>query len=77
VDERMQIQNAVNQAIADKDYAAYKTAAENLINSQKIISEDEFNAMAERYNSTESGKGFGPMEGFGHMYGFDRHHMHW
>jgi len=70
--ERKQLIDAVKQAIKDGNYEAYKKAVENLMGSYKVMSEDDFNAMVHRYNTTESGMGFGyPMRGFG------RHFMHW
>jgi hypothetical protein len=73
-DERMQLQNAVRQAIANKDYAAYKAAVNNL-NSQNVMSEEQFNAMAERYNATDQRTGVGPGFGPGGIEG--RHRMNW
>jgi len=68
--ERKELQNAVRQAIESGDYEAYKQAVENLVGSYKMISEEDFNAIVERYNTTETGKGFGyPMRGLG------KHHM--
>jgi uncharacterized protein HemX len=69
--QRKELQNAIRQAIEKGDYEAYKKAVENLIGSYKVISEDDFNAMVQRYNATESGKGFG------HIRGFGRHIMPW
>jgi hypothetical protein len=76
--QRKELQDAVRQAIEKGDYEAYKTAVENLIGSYKVMSEDDFNNMVQRYNATESGKGFVPIGGFGgHIRGFDRYHMPW
>ena len=74
--ERKELQNAVRQAIEKGDYEAYKKAVENLIGSYKVMSEDDFNAIVERYNTTASGGGFGSQGGFGYrMRGFGRHLM--
>lgn len=74
--ERKQLQDAARQAIEAGDYEAYKQAVENLVGSYKVISEEDFNAMAERYNTTASGGGFGSQGGFGYrMRGFGRHLM--
>ena len=68
--ERRNLQNAVKQAIADGDYNAYKQAFENLKGSMQVMSENDFNAMVERYKAGELVGGFGfPGRGFG------RHHM--
>ena len=60
--ERMQLKNALRQAIQDKDYQAYKQTAEQFMNSQKILTEEEFNAMAEQgvpFMGWHHGMGFG------------------
>ncbi len=73
--ERKELQDAVRQAIEEGDYEAYKEAVENLIGSYKVMSEDNFNAMVERYNA---GEGFGPIGGFGcPRRGFGGHRMLW
>lgn len=79
--ERRDLQNAMRQAIANGDYNAYNQAFENLRGSMQAMSEDDFNAMVERYNagnagnagnSGELGGGFGfPGRGLG------GHHMGW
>lgn len=74
--ERKEMQNAVRQAIEAGDYEVYKQAVENLVGSYKVISEEDFNAMVERYNTTASGGGFGPQGGFVyHRGGFGKHYM--
>lgn len=74
--ERKELQDAVRQAIEAGNYEAYKQAVENLVGSYKVISEEDFNAMVERFNTTASGGGFGPQGGFGYrMRGFGRHYM--
>lgn len=73
--EKMELQNAVRQSIEDGNYGAYKEAVEKIINSHKVMSEEEFNSMVERYNATEPRWGFGFMGGFGRpMEGLGRHH---
>jgi hypothetical protein len=74
--ERKELQDTVRQAIEAGDYEVYKQAVENLVGSYKVISEEDFNAMVERYNTTASGGGFGPQGGFDYrMRGFGRHLM--
>jgi len=78
ITERRELQDAVRQAIENRDYEAYKKAVENLIGSYKVMSEDDFNAMLQYYNATESGKGFGPLGGFDcPRRGFGKHLMPW
>jgi len=75
--ERRKLQDAVRQSIEDGNYEAYKKAVENL-GSYKVMSEEDFNAMVQRYNATESGKEFGPIGGFGcPRRGFGRHYIPW
>ncbi|MEM7826834.1 MAG: hypothetical protein QXQ40_01265 [Candidatus Aenigmatarchaeota archaeon] len=50
--ERKELQNKIRQAIKDGDYQAYKEAVEELIGSYKVMSEEEFNVMVQRYNET-------------------------
>jgi phosphoenolpyruvate-protein kinase (PTS system EI component) len=70
--ERKELQDAVKQAIANGDYNAYKQAFENLKGSMQVMSEDDFNAMVERYKAGELVGGFGFPRG-----GFGGHHMPW
>jgi len=67
--QRKQLQDAVNQAIQKGDYEAYKQAIGNLT-SHMIMSQEDFNAMINRLNTTnmtEPGKGFGRFHMFWHM----------
>lgn len=64
--ERREMQNAVRQAIEAGDYEAYKEAMESM-NSNKTMSEEEFNA-------TASGD-FKQFSGFVGHRGFGRHNM--
>ena len=76
--ERRKLQDAVRQSIEDGNYEAYKKAVENLMSSYKVMSEDDFNAMIQHYNATESGKGFGPIGVFDcPRRGFGGHLMGW
>ncbi len=64
ISERRELQNAVKQAIKEGNYTAYKEAAEKLISTYRVMSEDEFNALVERYNAAKVGcwcykRGFG------------------
>jgi len=78
ITQRKELQDAVRQAIENGDYEAYKKAVENLMSSYKVMSEDDFNAMVQRYNATESRKGFGLLGGFDcPRKGFGRHLMPW
>jgi len=51
--QRKELQDAVKQTIANGDYTAYKQAFENLKGSMKILGEDDFNEMVERYKAGE------------------------
>ena len=76
--ERMELQNALRQAIEEGNYESYKEASESLMNLNKVMSEEEFNNMVERYKARETGEGFGPAYGFGyHKRGFGGHRMRW
>jgi hypothetical protein len=55
ISERRELQNAVKQAIKEGNYTAYREAMEKLIGTYKVMSEEEFNALVERYNA---GAGF-------------------
>jgi len=78
ISERMKLQNAVRQSIEAGDYDAYKEAVENL--SSYILSEEQFNAMVQHYNTTEPrllGKlGFLGRSGCAGT-GVSRHHIPW
>ena len=74
--ERKKLTDAVRQAIEDGNYEAYKEAVENLIGSYKVMSEDDFNVMVQRYNARESEEGFGPIGRFGcPRRGLGRHYI--
>ncbi|MEM2933295.1 MAG: hypothetical protein QXQ02_00495 [Halobacteria archaeon] len=51
--ERRELQNAIKQAIKEGNYTAYKEAAEKLISTYRVMSEEEFNALLERYKATQ------------------------
>ena len=65
ISERAGLNNAVTQAIKDGNYGAYTEAAVNLANSNEPMTEEEFNAMAERY-ADGFGERFDRMGQFGH-----------
>jgi hypothetical protein len=67
--QRKQLQDAVKQAIQKGDYEAYKEAIGNL-SSHMVMSEENFNAMVNRFNTTnmtEPGRGFGRFHMLWHM----------
>lgn len=70
--QRKELMKAMRQAISDRNYTAYEQAFNALKSSIQPISEDEFNAMVEHYNSTESGNGWGFRRG-----GPGRNFMRW
>jgi hypothetical protein len=63
--ERKGMQDALRQAVANGDYDAYKQAFENLKGSMEMMSEEEFNAMVERYQEGGFGGGMGRGRGVG------------
>lgn len=68
--QRME-QVSVMRAIKSGNYTAYIEAVDNTINSGNAMTEEEFNAMVARYNTSA------PWKGFGHKGRFGRHGMHW
>ncbi len=63
--ERMGMTSTVMQALSGKNYTAYLESMANTTKLDKAMSEEEFNAMAERHNAMHSGKKFGHMGGSG------------
>lgn len=51
--ERRELQNAIKQAIKEGNYTAYKEAAEKLISTYRVMSEEEFNALVEHYKAAQ------------------------
>jgi len=72
ITERRELQDAVKQAIANGDYNAYKQAFKKLKDSMQVMSEDDFNAMVERYTAGELRGGFRCLGR-----GFGMHRMAW
>ena len=72
MNERRELENALRQAIVDGDYNAYKQAFEKLKDSMQVMSEDDFNAMVERYTAGELRGGFRCLGR-----GFGMHRMAW
>jgi uncharacterized short protein YbdD (DUF466 family) len=54
--ERRKLQDAVRQAIESGDYEAYKEAMQKFIGSFKIMSEEDFNTLVQRYKAGELGR---------------------
>jgi hypothetical protein len=75
--ERRELQNTIIEAIKEGNFTAYKEAMEKL--SSYMMSEEQFNAMVQHYNTTKSGRfgKFVPLYGFGCRKGFGGHHMLW
>ncbi len=75
--KRMELKSAIRQAVEDRNYTAYKETVWNLTNSNRTATEEEFSAIVERFNATESGGEFA-MHGFGHHRGmFGMHQKLW
>ena len=72
--ERQELHNALQQAIADKDYQAYTDAMQTLKDAQPVLTEDEFNTLADNIANGVVPMGPGMM---GHHMGFGGHHMGW